>query len=99
MQQAARNRMNAIHDEDRTWQKESARRQWLVEYRQVSASRIQDLASKAHELPTLQTLLSAQHANTALGTMHPFMRPLPNSVAGMQSPKQQFVQQQQGSMP
>jgi hypothetical protein len=51
MQQAARNRMNAIHDEDRTWQKESARRQWLVEYRQVSASRIQDLASKAHELP------------------------------------------------
>jgi hypothetical protein len=72
----------------------------LVEDRQVSASRILDLASKAHELPTLQTLLSAQHANTALAAMHPFMRPLPNSVAGMQSPhQQQFVQQQQGSMP
>ena len=101
MQQAARNRMNAIHDEDRTWQKESARRQWLVEDRQVSASRILDLASKAHELPTLQTLLSAQHANTAQAAMHPFMRPLPNSVAGMQSlhQQQQFVQQQQGSMP
>jgi hypothetical protein len=96
MQQAARNRMNAIHDEDRTWQKESARRQWLVEDRQVSASRILDLA---HELPTLQTLLSAQHGNTALAAMHPFMRPLPNSVAVMQSTQQQFVQQQQGSMP
>ena len=85
MQQAARNRQNAINDEDRTFQKESLRRQWLVEDRQVSANKMLDLASKAHELPMLQTLLSAQNANTALGFRHSLIHSPLNTSIGLQS--------------
>ena len=98
LQQAARNRQNAINDEDRMWQKESARRQWLVEDRQVAANRMLDFASKAHELPMLQTLLSAQNANTALAVTHPFMRSPLNSFVGIHSSAQQQLPQQQWPM-
>ena len=85
MQQAARNRQNAINDDDRTFQKESLRRQCLVEDRQVSANKMLDLASKAHELPMLQTLLSAQNANTALAFRHSLIHSPLNTSIGLQS--------------
>ena len=72
--QAARSRQNYINDEDRAFQKESIRRQWLVEDRQVATSKLLDMATKANELPTLQTLLSSQSSNTALVAVHPVIR-------------------------
>jgi hypothetical protein len=68
LQQAARSRIHHINDEDRAFQKEALRRQWSVEDRQVSTSRMLDMASKANELPMLQTLLSSQSSNPM---MHP----------------------------
>jgi hypothetical protein len=72
--QAARSRQNYINDEDRAFQKESIRRQWQVEDRQVATSKILDMATKANELPMLQTLLSSQSSNTGLVAVHPIIR-------------------------
>jgi hypothetical protein len=72
--QAARSRQNFINDEDRAFQKESIRRQWQVEDRQVATSKLLDMATKANELPMLQTLLSSQSSNTALVAVHPVIR-------------------------
>ena len=86
MQQAARSRQNYINDEDRAFQKEAIRRQWGVEDRAVTANKLLDFASKAHELPMLQTLLASQSANTTLATMHPVMRPQVNTSYLASSP-------------
>jgi hypothetical protein len=86
MQQAARSRQNYINDEDRAFQKEAIRRQWGVEDRAVTANKLLDFASKAHELPMLQTLLASQSANTTLAMMHPVMRPQVNTSYFASSP-------------
>jgi hypothetical protein len=79
MQQAARSRQNYINDEDRAFQKEAIRRQWGVKDRAVTANKLLDFASKANELPMLQTLLASQSANTTLAMTHPVMRPQVNT--------------------
>jgi hypothetical protein len=89
-QQAARSRQNYINDEDRAFQKESIRRQWQVEDRQVATSKLLDMATKANELPMLQTLLSSQSSNTALVAVHPIIRsqqlnPLMTAAVGKKS--------------
>jgi hypothetical protein len=91
MQQAARSRQNYINDEDRAFQKEAIRRQWSVEDRAVTANKLLDFASKAHELPMLQTLLASQSANTTLATMHPVMRPQVNTSYFASSPAHHAV--------
>ena len=91
MQQAARSRQNYINDEDRAFQKEAIRRQWSVEDRAVTANKLLDFASKAHELPMLQTLLASQSTNTTLATMHPVMRPQVNTSYFASSPAHHAV--------